>query len=755
MVKNQSEFNNKYSNKEKKEPIRVRDENNFQGQLVVEDYPNLEKLYFRSVKSVDKVILKNLSQLQECTILDCGTKELVIENCSQIKKLSVRQNNLTSLEFLKDLNNLEALEIDGSNEDIWELLQELSRKVQNLEVENKQLKEQQPIITIDFEKKYQNLKKFLNFLSSEEKKKTEEINLIKTDELKKQAGEKLFSLKKLNKELKEQLASFEQLHIVHCNNSLDSLNNSKEEMKNKLVQKTRLSVEELDKICQLQAEITQLRLELQRKLDKVVNNYYNQGIIVRGDNNSLKEITVKDNKIETVAYEEEEITGSEADEAIKLQNKIQLLEKLREKEKELDELINEESEYSQTLLEPLIKAQSPEEFQQFKDNLKEKTSEFENIFQIMEEINELKKQFIKENEEQFHSNINQGFVVKGNNNELTSAIINNNALLTSKLSEEAEINQGFQVEGDDNKFTNVLLQDNRIAFDYESESDSNEKKKIANQEFFLNWPTNQTKLALEKLIGLQEVAVKKLLFTNTSETDIRDIKKEIDILKSLRNRYIVQYYDTHADNGELFIIMDYAENGLAYIHSQNIIHRDLKSMNILLAHGYQVKIADFGLSKTKSISTSYSKHNAAEKSDIYALGMIIWEIAAKCTRPYENFTNDALLRLYVVEDNKREKIPDDTPSNIQAIIEKCWKPNPNERITLERILKIIESDELAVQTTNNDDKSLESRNISELQNNEESSEQSHTSNSDSLLVLHLENDDKNLEVQIEIPPKQN
>jgi len=40
----------------------------------------------------------------------------MIENCLQIKKLVVRQNNLTNLEFLKDLNDLEMLELDGNTE---------------------------------------------------------------------------------------------------------------------------------------------------------------------------------------------------------------------------------------------------------------------------------------------------------------------------------------------------------------------------------------------------------------------------------------------------------------------------------------------------------------------------------------------------------------------------------------------------------------------------------------------------------------
>jgi len=67
MVNNQIEFNNKYNNKEVKE-IEIRRSRNFQGELVIEDYSELEKLNLRDIRSIDKVILKNLTQLQECTI---------------------------------------------------------------------------------------------------------------------------------------------------------------------------------------------------------------------------------------------------------------------------------------------------------------------------------------------------------------------------------------------------------------------------------------------------------------------------------------------------------------------------------------------------------------------------------------------------------------------------------------------------------------------------------------------------------------
>jgi len=65
MVNNQIEFDNKFSKEEKEIKLKRED---FQGKLVIEDYLNLEKLYLRDIKSIDKITLKNLPQLQECTI---------------------------------------------------------------------------------------------------------------------------------------------------------------------------------------------------------------------------------------------------------------------------------------------------------------------------------------------------------------------------------------------------------------------------------------------------------------------------------------------------------------------------------------------------------------------------------------------------------------------------------------------------------------------------------------------------------------
>ncbi|CAG8466806.1 46067_t:CDS:2 [Gigaspora margarita] len=160
-----------------------------------------------------------------------------------------------------------------------------------------------------------------------------------------------------------------------------------------------------------------------------------------------------------------------------------------------------------------------------------------------------------------------------------------------------------------------------------------------------------------------------------SQNDIKEIMNEVNILKNLNNEYIIQYHGTYFDNQQFLIIMDYAENdtltkfikniknhdwdlnrkfisqmaqGLNYIHYENIIHRDLKSINILLTKNYEVKISDFGLAKTKNIISHSHRSEAVE-------------ITAKCTTPFKDIDN---ILVHVVFNNGREKIPNDTPENI-------------------------------------------------------------------------------------------
>ena len=92
--------------------------------------------------------------------------------------------------------------------------------------------------------------------------------------------------------------------------------------------------------------------------------------------------------------------------------------------------------------------------------------------------------------------------------------------------------------------------------------------------------------------------------------------------------------------------------GMSYLHSQGILHRDLKSENLLLSEDMTVKVADFGISclesctgDVKSFTGTYrwmapemikgKKHT--RKVDVYSFGIVLWELLTALT-PFSELT---------------------------------------------------------------------------------------------------------------------
>ncbi|KAF0531735.1 kinase-like protein [Gigaspora margarita] len=131
-------------------------------------------------------------------------------------------------------------------------------------------------------------------------------------------------------------------------------------------------------------------------------------------------------------------------------------------------------------------------------------------------------------------------------------------------------------------------------------------------------------------------------------------------------------------------------NGLQFLHSEDIIHCDLHSNNILVNDG-QMKIADFGLGMQNIelprnssgmlcyidpkciINNSYKRD---KKSDIYSFGIILWEISSGRS-PLDSFSRDHIV-LYIVKGG-REMAVKGTPSRYVKLYKKCWDENPENR----------------------------------------------------------------------------
>ncbi|KAG0244934.1 hypothetical protein BGW41_005533 [Actinomortierella wolfii] len=234
--------------------------------------------------------------------------------------------------------------------------------------------------------------------------------------------------------------------------------------------------------------------------------------------------------------------------------------------------------------------------------------------------------------------------------------------------------------------------------------------------------------------NIRYVAVKVFRFTAMSSADNVSMNKEINMLSKLRDTHIIQFYYSTFYNGELHLVMEFAEGGslrgaierrrldwpakeriaqeiirgLAYIHRENIWHRDLKSPNVLLTKHMEAKLCDFGLATVKTNSRSRTqdtestlhgtlrwmapellgaKPRYSTKSDMYALGMVMWEMAADCTVPFKDYVESTVV-VKLVMDGKREQIPDKTPDGYREWIMKCWEHKPEDRPEAKEMLAI-------------------------------------------------------------------
>ncbi|KAF9272024.1 hypothetical protein BGZ68_002813, partial [Mortierella alpina] len=218
--------------------------------------------------------------------------------------------------------------------------------------------------------------------------------------------------------------------------------------------------------------------------------------------------------------------------------------------------------------------------------------------------------------------------------------------------------------------------------------------------------------------GLDDVVVKRFLDMTHSST-----KQEVEILKQLTHKHIVQFYYVHHD----MLVMEYVEGGslanaivgrtlqswevktriakdislgLAYLHCQGIIHCDIKSSNILLTEHKEARICDFGLAmrtgdrggggtlQWMAPELLWNPPQYTEKSDVYALGMVIWEMASGSTRPYREHTPDGVV--YCILNGILEEYSDDTPKAYSACIQMCWSLTSEGRPAAVNILPDIE-----------------------------------------------------------------
>ena len=223
------------------------------------------------------------------------------------------------------------------------------------------------------------------------------------------------------------------------------------------------------------------------------------------------------------------------------------------------------------------------------------------------------------------------------------------------------------------------------------------------------------------------VAIKQIALPNLREDEKKAIKMEINLLKKLKHENIVKYIDYIATENHLNIVLEFVDSGslqsiikkfgpfpeslvaiyikqvltgLDYLHSQGVVHRDIKGANILTTREGVVKLADFGVAtklgepdKTASIvGTPYwmapeiieMRGHVSTSCDIWSLGCTVIELLTG-NPPYWDLPQYSALFKIVHDDHP--PIPTGVSDLCKDFMLKCFQKEPMLRIDAKGLLK--------------------------------------------------------------------
>ncbi|KAF4577422.1 hypothetical protein EYR36_005410 [Pleurotus pulmonarius] len=243
----------------------------------------------------------------------------------------------------------------------------------------------------------------------------------------------------------------------------------------------------------------------------------------------------------------------------------------------------------------------------------------------------------------------------------------------------------------------------------------------------LNWATGET------------VAIKEIQLSNIPKSELGEIMSEIDLLKNLNHPNIVKYKGFVKTREYLYIILEFCENGslhgilkrfgkfpenlvavyiaqvlegLAYLHDQGVIHRDIKGANILTNKDGCVKLADFGVAtvgggaglgigggddagsgarENAVVGSPYwmapeviEQRGATTASDIWSVGCLVIELL-QGHPPYH--TLSPMPALFRIVQDDCPPIPDGASNVVKDFLYACFQRDANLRVGARRLLK--------------------------------------------------------------------
>ncbi|ONI26048.1 hypothetical protein PRUPE_1G001200 [Prunus persica] len=151
--------------------------------------------------------------------------------------------------------------------------------------------------------------------------------------------------------------------------------------------------------------------------------------------------------------------------------------------------------------------------------------------------------------------------------------------------------------------------------------------------------------------------------------------------------------------------------GMAYVHALGLIHRDLKSDNLLIFSDKSIKIADFGVARIEVQTEGMTPETGTyrwmapemiqhrpytQKVDVYSFGIVLWELITGML-PFQNMTA-VQAAFAVVNKGVRPIIPSDCLPLLGEIMTRCWDANPDVRPPFTEVVRMLEHAETDIMT---------------------------------------------------------
>uniref|UniRef100_A0A8D2ZZC9 Tyrosine-protein kinase n=1 Tax=Scophthalmus maximus TaxID=52904 RepID=A0A8D2ZZC9_SCOMX len=250
------------------------------------------------------------------------------------------------------------------------------------------------------------------------------------------------------------------------------------------------------------------------------------------------------------------------------------------------------------------------------------------------------------------------------------------------------------------------------------------------------WEMERTDITMKhKLGGGQYGEVYVGVWKKEDTMEVEEFLKEAAVMKEVKHPNLVQLLGVCTLEPPFYIVTEYMPHGnlldylrdcdkeevnavvllymatqissaMEYLEKKNFIHRDLAARNCLVGENHVVKVADFGLSRLMTGDT-YTAHAGAKfpikwtapeslayntfsiKSDVWAFGVLLWEIATYGMSPYPGID---LSQVYdLLEKGYRMEQPEGCPPKVYELMRACWQWSPLDRPSFAEIHQAFET----------------------------------------------------------------